>query len=110
MLVELTATQFEEMEYLRTHTAGHWASLRQEFLEENRNEEWRMMIKNGTARQYLKDFQEEMSDRFIDILERQALKLGATEECKMRDVLEYIRRYNQAQQIATEILMPEVRA
>ena len=91
------------------HTSfGEWGSMRRNYLRQVHPKEWARMIREGTAEQYLRDYEDVMFEQFTRMTEEACKRDGVTEQLKKDDVMKWTRAYNSVLAEVREILRYEV--
>ena len=88
---------------------GEWATARMRFLKNQRPEYWQEMIEQGTARQYLENYQEEYRMKFNQI-QNQLIKTNRIPESQPEEMswLEYLNLMTMVAETARELTLKEI--
>ena len=88
---------------------GEWATARMRFLQNQRPEYWQKMIEQGTARQYLENYQEEYRMKFNQI-QNQLMKTNRIPESQPEEMswLEYLNLITMVAETARELTLKEI--
>jgi len=96
-----------EMEIVRWK--GPWACVKEAYLKKEKPEMWKELVETGKADEYLKDIEEEYSEKATRLMNQLMEQQGATEELKRKDQMKWIGITTYAQHQMEEILEAELR-
>ena len=88
---------------------GPWACVREAYLKKMKPEMWKELVETGKADEYLKDIEEEYSEKAERLMNQLMEQQGATEDLKRRDQMAWIGIATHAQMQMNEILEAELR-
>ena len=87
---------------------GAWGRLHYDFLYRNNRTVINVMRLNGTLNNYLADFDRDACDMFNSLFRQTAENEGVTEQLKVSDQMEWIRRMNNIQSRVREFVLNEL--
>ena len=87
---------------------GAWGRLHNDFLNRNNRTVINVMRLNGTLNNYLADIDRDACDMFNSLVRQTAKKEGVTEQLKVSDLMEWIRRMNSIQSGVREFILNEL--
>ena len=82
---------------------GKYGIMRKQFLKEHRSAEYQYLVLTGKLTEYLNQVDKEVREKVEMLVEQMAERWGVTEELKMRDQMEWVRRMNNIKATAEEI-------
>ena len=89
-------------------TYGKYGIMRKQFLKEHRSARYQYLVLTGKLTQYLNQVDKEVREKVEKLVEQMAGQWGVTEELKMQDQMEWVRRMNNIQATAEEIALKEI--
>ena len=84
-------------------TYGKYGIMRKQFLKEHRSAKYQYLVLTGKLTEYLNQVDKEAREIVEMLVEQIAERWGVTEELKMQDQMEWVRRMNNIQATAEEI-------
>ena len=84
-------------------TYGKYGIMRKQFLKEHRSARYQYLVLTGKLTEHLNQVDKEASEKVEMLMEQMAEQWGVTEELKMQDQMEWVRRMNNIQATAEEI-------
>ena len=84
-------------------TYGKYGIMRKQFLKEHRSAKYQYLVLTGKLTEYLNQVDKEVREKVEMLVEQMAEQWGVTEELKMQDQMEWVRRMNNIQATAEEI-------
>ena len=84
-------------------TYGKYGIMRKQFLKEHRSARYQYLVLTGKLTEYLNQVDKETREKVEMLVEQMAERWGVTEELKMQDQMEWVRRMNNIQATAEEI-------
>ena len=84
-------------------TYGKYGIMRKQFLKEHRNARYQYLVLTGKLTEHLNQIDKEVREKVEMLVEQMAERWGVTEELKMQDQMEWVRRMNNIQATAEEI-------
>ena len=84
-------------------TYGKYGIMRNQFLKEHRSAKYQYLVLTGKLTEYLNQVDKEAREKVEMLMEQMAEQWGVTEELKMQDQMEWVRRMNNIQATAEEI-------
>ena len=84
-------------------TYGKYGIMRKQFLKEHRSAKYQYLVLTGKLTEYLNQVDKEAREKVEMLVEQIAERWGVTEELKMQDQMEWVRRMNNIQATAEEI-------
>ena len=94
----------EEAEYL----IEKYGMLRKSYLQEHRKGLYLELVLAGKLNEHLYQIDEEYNQMMDRLVEQMKERQGVTEELKMQDQMEWVRRMNNIQATAEEIALKEI--
>ena len=82
---------------------GKYGIMRKQFLKEHRSAKYQYLVLTGKLKEYLNQVDKEVREKVEMLVEQMAERWGVTEELKMRDQMEWVRRMNNIKATAEEI-------
>ena len=82
--------------------------MRKQFLKEHRNAKYQYLVLTGKLTKYLNQVDKEAREKVEMLVEQMAERWGVTEELKMRDQMEWVRRMNNIKATAEEIVINKI--
>lgn len=84
-------------------TYGKYGIMRKQFLKEHRSARYQYLVLTGKLTEHLNQVDKEARKKVEILVEQMAEQWGVTEELKMQDQMEWVRRKNNIQATAEEI-------
>ena len=84
-------------------TYGKYGIMRKQFLKEHRSARYQYLVLTGKLTEHLNQVDKEVREKVEMLMEQMVEQWGVTEELKMRDQMEWVRRMNNIQATAEEI-------
>ena len=85
-------------------TYGKYGIMRKKFLKEHRSARYQYLVLTGKLTEHLNQVDKEAREKVEILVEQMAEQWGVTEELKMQDQMEWVRRMNNILEIAEEII------
>ena len=82
---------------------GKYGIMRKQFLKEHRSDRYQYLVLTGNLTEHLNQIDKEVREKVEMLVEQMAEQWGVTEELKIRDQMEWVRRMNNIQATAEEI-------
>ena len=89
-------------------TYGKYGIMRKQFLKEHRSARYQYLVLTGKLTEHLNQVDKEVREKVEMLVEQMAEQWGVTEELKMRDQMEWVRRMNNIKNVAEEMVLLEV--
>ena len=87
---------------------GKYGIMRKQFLKEHRSARYQYLVLTGKLTEHLNQVDKEVREKVEILMEQMAEQWGVTEELKMQDQMEWVRRMNNIQATAEEIALKEI--
>ena len=87
---------------------GKYGMMRKQFLKEHRSARYQYLVLTGKLTEHLNQIDKEVREKVEMLVEQRAGQWGVTEELKMRDQMEWVRRMNNIKATAEEIVINEI--
>ena len=84
-------------------TYRKYGIMRKQFLKEHRSARYQYLVLTGKLTEHLNQVDKEVREKVEILMEQMAEQWGVTEELKMQDQMEWVRRMNNIQATAEEI-------
>ena len=88
-------------------TYRKYGIMRKQFLKEHRSARYQYLVLTGKLTEHLNQVDKEVREKVEILMEQMAEQWGVTEELKMQDQMEWVRRLNNIQATAEEIALKE---
>ena len=85
-------------------TYGKYGIMRKQFLKEHRSARYQYLVLTGKLTEHLNQVDKETREKVEMLVEQMAERWGVTEELKMQDQMEWVRRMNDIKATAEEIV------
>ena len=85
-------------------TYGKYGIMRKQFLKEHRSARYQYLVLTGKLTEHLNQVDKEVREKIEMLAEQLAEQWGVTEELKMRDQMEWVRRMNNIKNVAEEMV------
>ena len=89
-------------------TYGKYGIMRKQFLKEHRSARYQYLVLTGKLTEQLNQVDKEAREKVEMLMEQRVEQWGVTEELKMHEQMEWVRRKNNIQAIAEEIALKEI--
>ena len=89
-------------------TYGKYGIMRKQFLKEHRSARYQYLVLTGKLTEHLNQVDKEVREKAEILMEQMAVQWGVTEELKMHEQMEWVRRKDNIQAIAEEIALKEI--
>ena len=86
-------------------TYGKYGMMRKQFLKEHRSARYQYLVLTGKLTEHLNQVDKEAREKVEILMEQMVEQWGVTEELKMQDQVEWVRRMNNIKNIAEESVM-----
>ncbi|NSD67835.1 TnpV protein [Dorea longicatena] len=84
-------------------TYGKYGIMRKQFLKEHRSARYQYLVLTGKLTEHLNQVDKEVREKVEKLVEQMAEQWGVTEELKMQDQMEWVRRMNNIKNVAEEM-------
>ena len=85
-------------------TYGKYGIMRKQFLKEHRSARYQYLVLTGKLTEHLNQVDKEVREKVEMLMEQLAEQWGVTEELKMQDQMEWVRRMNNIKNVAEEMV------
>lgn len=82
--------------------------MRKQFLKEHRSAKYQYLVLTGKLTEHLNQVDKEAREKVEILVEQMAERWGVTEELKMQDQMEWVRRMNNIKANAEEMALKEI--
>ena len=89
-------------------TYGKYGIMRKQFLKEHRSARYQYLVLTGKLTEQLNQVDKEAREKVVMLMEQMVEQWGVTEELKMHEQMEWVRRKDNIQAIAEEIALKEI--
>ena len=89
-------------------TYGKYGIMRKLFLKEHRSARYKYLVLIGKLTEHLNQVDKEAREKVEMLMEQMVEQWGVTEELKMHEQMEWVRRKDNIQAIAEEIALKEI--
>ena len=89
-------------------TYRKYGIMRKQFLKEHRSARYQYLVLTGKLTEHLNQVDKEVREKIEMLAEQMAEQWGVTEEMKIQDQMEWVRRMNNIQATAEEIALKEI--
>ena len=89
-------------------TYGKYGIMRKQFLKEHRSARYQYLVLTGKLTEQLNQVDKEAREKVEMLMEQMVEQWGVTEELKMHEQMEWVRRKDNIQAIAEEIAFKEI--
>ena len=86
-------------------TYGKYGIMRKLFLKEHRSARYQYLVLTGKLTEHLNQVDKEVREKVEMLMEQMAEQWGVTEELKMQDQMEWVRRMNNIKSVAEEMVL-----
>lgn len=87
---------------------GKYGIMRKQFLKEHRSARYQYLVLTGKLTEHLNQIDKEVREKVEMLVEQTAGQWGVTEELKMPDQMEWVRRMNNIKNVAEEMVLLEI--
>ena len=84
---------------------GKYGIMRKQFLKEHRSAKYQYLVLTGKLTEHLNQVDKEVREKAEILMEQMAVQWGVTEELKMQDQMEWVRRMNTIKNVAEENIL-----
>ena len=89
-------------------TYGKYGIMRKQFLKEHRSARYQYLVLTGKLTEHLNQVDKETREKVEMLVEQMAERWGVTEELKLQDQMEWVRRMNNIKGTAEEIVYKNI--
>ena len=89
-------------------TYGKYGIMRKQFLKEHRSARYQYLVMTGKLTEHLNQVDKETREKVEMLVEQMAERWGVTEELKLQDQMEWVRRMNNIKTNAEEIVCKNI--
>ena len=82
--------------------------MRKQFLKKHKSARYQYLVLTGKLTQHLDQVDKEVREKVEKLVEQMAEQWGVTEELKMQDQMEWVRRMNNIKNVAEEMVLLEI--
>ena len=86
-------------------TYGKYGIMRKQFLKEHRSARYQYLVLTGKLTEHLNQVDKEAREKVEMLMKQMVEQWGVTEELKMQDQMEWVRRMNNIKNIAEESVL-----
>ena len=86
-------------------TYGKYGIMRKQFLKEHRSARYQYLVLTGKLMEHLNQVDKEVREKVEMLVEQMAEQWGVTEELKMQDQMEWVRRMNNIKNVAEGVVL-----
>ena len=86
-------------------TYGKYGIMRKQFLKEHRSGRYQYLVLTGKLTKHLNQIDKEVREKVEMLMEQMAEQWGVTEELKMQDQMEWVRRMNNIKSVVEEMVL-----
>ena len=87
---------------------GKYGIMRKQFLKEHRSARYQYLVLTGKLTEHLNQVDKEVREKIEMLAEQMAEQWGVTEEMKIQDQMEWVRRMNNIKNVAEEMVLLEM--
>ena len=87
---------------------GKYGIMRKQFLKEHKSARYQYLVLTGKLTEHLNQVDKEVREKVEMLMEQMVEQWGVTEELKMHEQMEWVRRKDNIQAIAEEIALKEI--
>ena len=87
---------------------GKYGIMRKQFLKEHRSARYQYLVLTGKLTEHLNQVDKEVREKAEILMEQMAVQWGVTEELKMQDQMEWVRKMNNIRSRVVEIIDVEL--
>ena len=85
-------------------TYGKYGIIRKQFLKEHRSARYQYLVLTGKLTEHLNQVDKEAREKVEMLMKQMVEQWGVTEELKMQDQMEWVRRMNNIKNVAEEMV------
>ena len=89
-------------------TYGKYGIMRKQFLKEHRSARYQYLVLTGKLTEHLNQVDKEVREKVEILMEQMAEQWGVTEELKMQDQMEWVRRRNNIKNVVEGMVLLEM--
>ena len=89
-------------------TYGKYGIMRKQFLKEHRSARYQYLVLTGKLTEHLNQIDKEVREKVEMLVEQTAGQWGVTEELKIQNQMEWVRRMNNIKNVAEEMALLEI--
>ena len=89
-------------------TYGKYGIMRKQFLKEHRSARYQYLVLTGKLTEHLNQVDKEVREKVEMLMEQMDEQCGVTEELKMQNQMEWVRRMNNIKNVAEEMALLEI--
>ncbi|MSC76939.1 TnpV protein [Eubacterium ramulus] len=89
-------------------TYGKYGIMRKQFLKEHRSARYQYLVLTGKLTEHLNQVDKEAREKVEILMEQMTEQWGVTEELKMQDQMEWVRRMNSIKNVAEEMVLKKL--
>ena len=89
-------------------TYGKYGIMRKQFLKEHRSARYQYLVLTGKLTEHLNQVDKETREKVEMLVEQMSEQWGVTDELKMQDQMEWVRRMNNIKNVAEEMVLLEM--
>ena len=89
-------------------TYGKYGIMQKQFLKEHRNARYQYLVLTGKLTEHLNQVGKEAREKVEMLVKQMAEQWGVTEEMKMQDQMEWVRRMNTIKNVAEESVLHDI--
>lgn len=89
-------------------TYGKYGIMRKQFLKEHRSARYQYLVLTGKLTEHLNQVDKEVREEVEILMEQMAEQWGVTEELKMQDQMEWVRRRNNIKNVVEGMVLLEM--
>ena len=86
-------------------TYGKYGIMRKQFLKEHRSARYQYLVLTGKLMEHLNQVDKEVREKVELLVEKMSEQWGVTEELKMQDQMEWVRRMNNIKNVAEGVVL-----
>lgn len=84
---------------------GKYGIMRKQFLKEHKSARYQYLVLTGKLTKHLNQVDKEVREKVEMLMEQMVEHWGVTEELKMKDQMEWVRRMNNIKSVAEEMVL-----
>ena len=89
-------------------TYGKYGIMRKQFLKKHRSARYQYLVLTGKLTEHLNQIDKEVREKVEMLVEQTAGQWGVTEELKMQNQMEWVRRMNNIKNVAEESVLKNI--
>ena len=89
-------------------TYGKYGIMQKQFLKERRSARYQYLVLTGKLTEHLNQIDKEVREKVEMLVEQMAGQWGVTDELKMQNQMEWVRRMNNIKNVAEEMVLLEI--